>query len=55
MEDMKMKIIEVKTCDDALDMVFKEKLSDKYAIKIVDNIYESDKDFKGIIFHVKGE
>lgn len=50
-----MKIIEVKTWDDAFDMIFKEKLSDKYAIKIVDNIYPSDKDFKGIIFHVKGE
>lgn len=50
-----MKIIEVKTWSDAYDMVFKEKLSDKYAIKIVDNIYVSDKDFKGIIFHVKGE
>lgn len=50
-----MKLIEVKTWDEAYDMVFKEKLSDKYAIKIVDNIYPSDKDFNGIIFHVKGE
>lgn len=33
-----MKIIEVKTWDEAFD-----------------NIYPSDKDFKGIIFHVKGE
>lgn len=45
-----MKIIKVKTCD----MVFKENLSDKYAIKIVDNIHDSDKVFKGIILHVKG-
>lgn len=50
-----MKLIEVKTSDEAYDMVFKEKLSDRYAIMIVDNIYPSDKEFNGIIFHVKGE
>lgn len=50
-----MKLIEVKTWDEAYDMVSKEKLSDKYPIKIVDNKYDSDKEFKGIIFHVKGE
>lgn len=50
-----MKIIEVKTWDEALDMIFKEKLNDKYAVNICDNIYPSDKDFNGIILHVKGE
>lgn len=50
-----MKLIEVKTSDEAYDMIFKEKLTDKYAVKVCDNIYPSDKDFNGIIFHVKGE
>lgn len=50
-----MKLIEVKTWDEACEMVFKEKLTDKYAVKVCDNIYPSDKDFKGIILHVKGE
>lgn len=48
-------IIEVKTLDNALDMIFKENLSSKYAVKVVDNVYPSDKDFDGIILHVKGE
>lgn len=48
-------IIEVKTWNEAYNMVFKENLSEKYAIKIVDNMYHSDKDFNGIIFYVKGE
>lgn len=48
-------IMEVKTWDEALNIVFKERLSDKYAVKICDNIYPSDKDFDGIILHVKGE
>lgn len=30
-------------------------LSSEHAVLICDNIYESDKDFKGIILHVKGE
>lgn len=29
------------------------KLSDTYAVMIVDNTYESDEDFKGVIIHVK--
>lgn len=48
-------IMEVKTWDEAFDVIFKEKLSDKCAVKIVDNIYPSDKDFNGIILHVKRE
>lgn len=48
-------IMEVKTWDEALDMIFKENLSSKYAVKVVDNIYPSDKDFNGIILHVKRE
>ena len=48
-------IIEVKTWDNALDMIFKENLSSKYAVKVVDNVYPSDKDFDGIILLVKGE
>lgn len=31
------------------------KLSSTYPIKIVDNVYKSDKDFKGIILHVVKE
>lgn len=48
-------IIEVKTWDNALDMIFKENLSSKCAVKVVDNVYPSDNDFDGIILHVKGE
>ena len=48
-------IIEVKTWDEALTIVFKNKLSDRYEIKICDNIYPSDNEFNGIILHVKGE
>lgn len=29
------------------------KLSYTYAVMIVDNTYESDEDFKGVIIHVK--
>ena len=50
-----MNVVTVKTWDEALDIVFKEKLSDRYAVKICDNIYPSDKNFKGIILYVKGE
>lgn len=48
-----MKVINVSTWGEAIEMAMK--LSSEYAVKIVDNIYESDKDFKGIILHVTKE
>lgn len=47
-----MKLIEVKTSSEAYRLA--NKLTSEYAVKIVDNIYPSDKDFNGIILHVKG-
>lgn len=46
-------VITVATMDEAISKAFK--LSSKYPVLICDNIYESDKDFNGIILHVKGE
>lgn len=46
-------VILVATMDEAISKAFK--LSGEHAVLICDNIYESDKDFKGIILHVKGE
>lgn len=43
----------IKTMDEAIRKAFE--LSGENAVLICDNIYESDKDFKGIILHVKGE
>lgn len=40
----------VKTRDEAIRLAMT--LSDRYAVKVVDNIYNSDKDFKGIIIKV---
>lgn len=46
-----MKVITVSTSDEAIKLAMK--LSSEYAVMIRDNIYESDKDFKGIIIEVK--
>lgn len=47
-----MKVITVNTYDEAIELAFK--LSSEHAVLIRENAYESDKDFKGIILHVKG-
>lgn len=46
-------VVTVKTMDEAIRKAFK--LSGEHAVLIRDNMYESDKDFKGIILYVKGE
>ena len=46
-----MKVITVSTSDEAITLAMK--LSSEHAVMIRDNIYESDKDFKGIIIEVK--
>ena len=46
-------VITVATMDEAISKAFK--LSSEHPVLICDNIYESDKDFNGIILHVKGE
>ena len=46
-------VIVVATKDEAIKKAFE--LSSEHAVLICDNIYESDKDFNGIILHVKGE
>lgn len=40
----------VSTWSEAISLSFK--LSSKYAVKICDNIYPSDKDFNGVIIKV---
>lgn len=47
-----MKVITVNTMDEAIKLAFQ--LSSENAVLIRENAYESDKDFKGIILHVKG-
>lgn len=42
--------ITVSTHKEALEIA--RKMSDTYAVMIVDNTYESDEDFKGVIIHV---
>lgn len=46
-------VVTVKTMDEAIRKAFE--LSGEHAVLICDNMYESDKDFKGIILHVKGD
>lgn len=43
----------VSTFEEAIKIA--RKLSSTYPIKIVDSVYKSDKDFKGIILHVVKE
>lgn len=43
--------ITVSTSEEAIQIA--RKMSDTYAVMIVDNTYESDKDFKGVIIYVK--
>lgn len=45
-------VIVVATKDEAIKNAFE--LSSEHAVLICDNIYESDKEFNGIILHVKG-
>ena len=46
-------VVTVKTMNEAIRKAFE--LSGEHAVIICDNMYESDKDFKGIILYVKGE
>ncbi len=44
-------VIYVTTMDDAISMAFK--LTQYYAVKIAENEYPSDKEFKGVLIYVK--
>lgn len=46
-------MIKITGCTHKEAIEIAHKLSDTYAVKIVDNIYKSDEDFKGVIIHVK--
>lgn len=47
-----MRVINVTTKDEAISLAMK--LSNNEAVLISEHQYDSDKDFKGVIIHVKG-